>query len=265
MTLDITLELVAILVQSGVLGLLAYRRIYKSLPLFSFYIVWLLLLQGMNLCLSRLVSDARMYERAFLLAAIIDAAFMFCVLVELSMSVLKPIRSALPRWTFIIVGALFAFAFVAVWSFARPAGIGQLNLVSQRIIHLDITTTVLQIVFFLAVAAFSQLLSIGWRDRELQIASGLGFYALVGLSVTLMHMNQGAGNADQYHMLDQIVTGSYIVSMVYWVISFAQKVPERREFTPQMESFLLALAGQARTTRMAMTSSSEFKKGKLRD
>ena len=181
------------------------------------------------------------------------------------MSVLKPIRSSLPRWTFLLVGGLFALIFTLVWPLAKPPGIGQWNHTSQHIIQLDITNSVLWIVFFLVIAGFSQLLSIGWRDRELQIATGLGFYSLVSLSVTLLHMNQGAGNSYQYHYLDVAASGSYVLSMVYWIVSFAQKEPERREFTPQMESFLLALAGQARSTRLAMTGSSGFKKGKNGD
>jgi hypothetical protein len=263
MNLDVAFELVSAFIQIGVIASLVFRKIYKTLPLLSSYLVWALLAQGLSLILPRFANVN--FERAFLTISTIDAAFMFCVLVELSMSVLKPIRSSLPRWTFILVGGFFAAAFVLVWSFAKPPDLGRWGPVTQHIIHIDITTSVLQILFFLALAGFSQLLSISWRDRELQVATALGFYALVGLSVTLMHMNQGAGNADQYHRLDQIVTGSYIASMVYLIVSFAQKVPERREFTPQMESFLLALAGQARTTRMAMTNSSEFKKGKLRD
>jgi hypothetical protein len=43
------------------------------------------------------------------------------------------------------------------------------------------------------------------------------------------------------------------------VVSFAQKEAERREFTPQMRSFLLAAAGAARTTRVAMTESRKEK------
>jgi hypothetical protein len=42
-------------------------------------------------------------------------------------------------------------------------------------------------------------------------------------------------------------------------VSFAQKEAERREFTPQMRSFLLAAAGAARTTRVAMTDSRDDK------
>jgi hypothetical protein len=190
---------------------------------------------------------------------------MFCVLVELSMSVLKPIRSSLPSWTFLLIGGLFALVFILVWPFAKPAEVGQWNLPSQYIIRLDITTTVLRIVFFLVLAGFSQFLSISWRDRELQIATGLGFYALVGLSVTLIHMNLGASNSYQYHYLDEVSSGSYIISLVYWIVSFAQKVPERREFTPQMQNFLLALAGQARSARITMSGSPEFKKGKNTD
>jgi hypothetical protein len=80
------------------------------------------------------------------------------------------------------------------------------------------------------------------------------------LSAALLHTNQAVGNATllaQYHLLDQLVAVSYVCSIVYWGFCFAQKVPERREFTPQMQSFLLAVAGSARSTRIALTSDSE--------
>jgi hypothetical protein len=42
---------------------------------------------------------------------------------------------------------------------------------------------------------------------------------------------------------------------MYWAFSFAAKEAERREFTPQMQSFLLALAGTARTARVTFVDS----------
>jgi hypothetical protein len=49
------------------------------------------------------------------------------------------------------------------------------------------------------------------------------------------------------------------------MVCFAQKVPERREFTPQMQNFLLAVAGNARTARIALANSSaEPKNDRLR-
>jgi len=108
------------------------------------------------------------------------------------------------------------------------------------------------------------LLSIGWRDRELQVATGLGFYSFISLSASLLQMNLGTTveTVQKYQLLNEVPVASYVLCSIYWIVSFAQKVPERREFTPQMEQFLLAVAGNARTTRVAMRDSSEFKKKK---
>ncbi|MDR5728885.1 MAG: hypothetical protein RB191_15810 [Terriglobia bacterium] len=115
------------------------------------------------------------------------------------------------------------------------------------------TTSILRILFFLVLAGLSQLLSIGWRDRELQVATGLGFYSLVSVAVEMAHSHQTMGA--QYRLLNQIVVASYVLSLLYWAFSFAQKEAERREFTPKMEQFLLALAGNARAIRLSMASS----------
>jgi hypothetical protein len=189
---------------------------------------------------------------------IIDSIFMFCVMIEVSMSVLKPIRELLPRWAIFAVGLLFAIGSAAAWMLVKFPGFDKLSGPFQVIVHIQLTSSLVRIVFFLLLAGFSQLLSIGWRDRELQIATGLGFYAIASLSVTLSHMNQGASPAldSQYHLLDQLVSASYLCSIGYWIFSFAQKVPERREFTPQMQNFLVALAGNARSTRIAMDGKS---------
>jgi hypothetical protein len=120
-------------------------------------------------------------------------------------------------------------------------------------VHLQETFSILRILFFLGLAGCSQLLSIGWRDRELQIATGLGFYSLVSLAVWMHHSGQATG--PQYHLLDQMVSVSYVCSLAYWLVSFATKEAERREFTPQMQSLLLAMAGTARGARVALNDS----------
>lgn len=267
MTLDTatSLEVGSFAVQAIVIGLVIFRRIYKTLPLFSSYLIWLLLIQGASAYIENQHPSSHIFEPIYFAASIIDTTLVLCVLIELSISVLKPIRASLPSWTFIAMSGLLIGAFLVIWPFAKPPGLSGLQPITQHIVHLDITASVLRILFFLALAGCSQLLSLGWRDRELQIATGLGFYSLVSLSVTLLHMNQGASTEDAkriYHLLDEVVAASYLVSMFYWVVSFAQKVPERREFTPQMQSFLLALAGNARATRLGMTSAAELKKSK---
>jgi hypothetical protein len=43
--------------------------------------------------------------------------------------------------------------------------------------------------------------------------------------------------------------------LLYWFYSFAQQEVARREFTPQMQSFLLTVAGAAHSSRVALSES----------
>lgn len=248
------------LAQAILIGLVLFRRTYKTLPIFSSYLVWSFFSDPIEILLIRHFQGAGL--RIYLASAILDSIFMFCVLIEVSMSVLKPLRAWLPVWMMGAIGLLIAMAGGLSWQLVSFPGLpGDY----QTLGHLQLTVAAVRVLFFLVLAGFSQLLSIGWRDRELQIATGFGFYAIASLFVALLqlHMNQAAGTPElkqQYNLLEAIVAGSYVCSLVYWSVCFAQKAPERREFTPQMQKFLLAVAGNARGTRIAMASSSSESK-----
>jgi hypothetical protein len=55
--------------------------------------------------------------------------------------------------------------------------------------------------------------------------------------------------------LNQVGVASYLCSLIYWIVSFAQKEEVRQEFTPQMRSFLLTVTGFARASRVALADS----------
>ncbi len=266
MTLDTKLFIAGLIAETAVVALSLFRRIYRTLPLFAAYLIWSLLADTGEYLLVRLFPPTALHPnndlRIYTIGAIIDAIFMFGVLLELSMSVLRPMRASLPRWVAPVIGFLIVLISAAIWPFAKSPGFEHIVNLSRLQIHLQLTLSVLRILFFLALAGLSQLLSIGWRDRELQIATGFGIYSLATLSASLLHTSQTVGNAAmdmQYHVLDQMASATYICSMIYWCVCFAQEVPERREFTPQMQNFLLAMAGSARSTRIALTHTAESK------
>ena len=259
MTLEFKLELLAEVVQAIVIGLLIYRKTYKKLPLFFCYNLFLLVLTGASLSLPAHY-PINLQLKIFDAAEIIDALFLFCVLVELSMSVLSPIRSKLSSRSVFIVAGAFAVALALIWPFAKPPGFSRLDHLSQIQVHVDVATSALRIVFFVALAGFSQFLSLSWRDRELQLGTGLGFYALVSLTATMLKMNVGTATAeaaDTYHRLDQMQVGGYIGALMYWAVCFAQKVRQRQEFTAQMEDFLVSMVGGARLMRVSLRDSSK--------
>jgi hypothetical protein len=254
MGLDNTIWLAGILIEAVVVGLLFYKRIWRLLPLFCVYLVWDLLSNVGDFAARHFLHSAfTSYLTIYLVETVIDSVLQFGVLVELTWSVLRPIRSSLPRYTLLFITILVLGVGAVVWPFAAAPGVGHYAQF-RLIVHLQQTVSILRILFFLALAGCSQLLSIGWRDRELQVATGLGLYSLVSLGVTVVQAQQTKGT--MYGQLNQFVVGAFICSLLYWVFSFVQKEAERREFTPQMQSFLLAMAGAARANRTALAESS---------
>ena len=201
------------------------------------------------------------YAGAYLTQAVIESVLEFALLVEIAWSVLRPIRDSLPRRTLPIIIVLVVALGAAVWPFAGLHLLADLTPTIRGIVHVQQTAAILRILFFLLLAGFSQLLSIGWRDRELQVVTGLGIFSLVSLLAAMMHTRETS--VMQYGHLNQLVIASYLCSLAYWAFSFGQKEAARREFTPQMQSFLLAVAGAARAERSALaesTSSSHRRK-----
>ena len=248
MTLDNKLWLATVVTELAIVALLAYRRVWRTLPVFCIFCVWGLLSDAGNYIVQQYFAQS--YTTVYFIETIVDSALEFSVLVELAWSVLRPIRASLSRKTLLVVAVLNVAAAVALWPFSGIRDLGHYPPIWRDLVHLQQTTSFLRVLFFMLLAGCSQLLSIGWRDRELQVATGLGFYSIVSMAVTVLQSHQGMGQ--QYVHLNQFVSASYVLSLAYWAFSFATKEAERREFTPQMQSFLLAMAGTARTTRIAL-------------
>jgi hypothetical protein len=261
MSLDNALWLSGVVAQAAVVGLLLYRRVWRSLPVFCVYCAWDLFSSAGAYAILRFFPAS--YLTAYLAETVVGSALEFGVLVELAWSVLRPYRTFLPRGALVIVGGLVVALGAAIWPFATIPGFSYLPAEWHFLLRLLQTNAILRVLFFLALAGCGQLLSIGWRDRELQVATGLGFYSLVSLAVAMLHTHLMTGS--QYTHLNQVVVASYICSLLYWVFSFAQKEAVRREFTPQMQNLLLAVAGAARSTRVGLTDSIADRSRKSRE
>jgi hypothetical protein len=244
--------LAATLAEVVVIVLLFRRHMWRTLPIFCCYCVWDL---SSNLAVYAIGQyKPAIYFEIYFTQTVLDSALLFCVLVELAWSVLRPLRSSLTRRSLVILVVILLVAGAIIWPFATLSGL--VHVASKQFLvyaQLQQTVSILRILFFLVLAAGSQWLSLSLRDRELQVATGLGFYSIVSVMASILQARQAT--ASQLENLNRFVVASYICSLLYWAVSFAQKEAERREFTPQMRSFLLAAAGAARTTRVAMTDS----------
>jgi len=249
-------------VEAAIIGLLIYRRVWRTLPVFCVYVVWGLGSDIFNYIIQRRTSGpaSHGYLIAYLVTQVLDSALQISVLIELAWSILRPLRPSLSKRALPLVVLLILVVCAAIWPFSGAERLSEMPALWRNIVRLEQTTAILRILFFMALAGCSQLLSIGWRDRELQVATGLGIFSFVSVSVDVWRQHIELG--PKYNGLNQIVVASYVVSLLYWAFSFAQKEAERREFTPQMQSFLLAVAGTARSARMNFDDADSEKRRK---
>ncbi len=239
------LAIMGIVAQAALIAMFVWKRTYRSLPVFFFYIVSGLAGDSMVLILRTLMHSRSLYP--FEIETYIDLLFQYLVLIELAWSILRPIQRLLPKGFLLGISLIIAAAAVLTWPLS---GIKEaLGFPWQLLIalHAQRSFAILRIAFFLVLACCSQFLRIGWRDRELQVATGLGFYSLVSLAGTIVHSHQSSGW--QYFYVDVAIACSYLLSLVYWSYSFAQQETARREMTPEMQSFLLGMADVIRQQR----------------
>jgi hypothetical protein len=249
--MDLVLTGCVVLAEAVLVLLLVRVHVFGTFPAFFLFACWNLASEVIVNGLEHLYPLAafRIYE----VSMVIDSAMIFAVLVELTWSVVRPIRSSLPKRSWIVIAILIALTGLLLWPLAGLTIPNYLTSEGGVFFRLQQTFAILRVVVFLGMVAFSQLLAIGWRNRELQIAAGLGFYSVVSLAITIVHTHQAVGS--QYHWLDDIGVVGYLSAVAYWVLSFATKEMERQEFSPQMQNFLLIIGGTAKTSRTALKDS----------
>ncbi len=241
--------------EAALVALLLYRHAWRTFPFFLSYNAWALI--GGLAAVVVFHRYQSSYATWYLVQTILDSTLLFGVLIELAWSILRPVRASLSRRALIPVIILILAAGAAIWPFASLSSLAGTSRETHLIMHLQQTVSIMQIIFQLALIGSSQLLSIGWRDREFQIATGLGFYSVCDIAAAALHTHETS--VMQYRHLDQALIGTWVCCLIYWILSFARQEAERRAFTPEMQRLLLAAAGAAHSTRVALTESQTAK------
>ncbi len=234
------------------------RKEWKGHAVFTVYIIWSILSDGAFFYLD--VRHRNLSLTPYIIELTIDSILQFCVITEIAWSAIKPLRNALPKGFFLVVPVLLLGIGAFCWPFASLVVPDDLLPHGHLMLVLNQTVSILRIAFFVLLASFSQFFSIGWRDREMQIASGLGFYAAISLIVAMIHSHGMVG--PQYHWLDLVTSFGYLGTLAYWVVCFSIKEPERKKISPQMQHFLVSIGGAARAERFALEAAVGQNRGK---
>jgi hypothetical protein len=240
-----TVGLLGLVAEISLFVVLIARRQYKNFPVFTVYI-------GFNL-LSDLVISALMVAlpphagRSLALGLLpLQYLLELGVLLEIAWNVLRPVHVSLPAGSIRIFIGSVALALVCgtllAWHVDGTGG----KLEDYRA-PLDLTFGLLRMLIFAVTAGFAQLLGVGWRNKVLQLATALSFYSTVNLVVNLMQRYSGRSMG-----LQRIGSVAYALELCFLLWAFTTKEVRRGEFSPQMEQFLVTLAGRAKLARTAL-------------
>ena len=214
MTVDSIFAFAGVQSEAVLLVLLLWKRIFRTLPVFAAYICCSLGTDFVGWMITNYFP--KWYIHFFIVNTIVDAAFFLWILSELARNVLRHNRAdPLPRP---IVLALFVLIGLLTWSLAQWTVPPHPSLIWQLAMRCYQAAAVLQVAAFLTLAVWSSLKGLRWPDRELHVATGLGFYAVVALAVVVLQTHQLIGQ--RYHRVSSLAPASYLGVLVYWVVYF---------------------------------------------
>jgi hypothetical protein len=238
----------------GVLGLvleivlfvvLVARRQYKNYPVFTLYIGFNLL-SNIGIGALMLVLPPHVGRSLSLSLLPLQYLLELGVLLEIAWNVLRPVHISLPAGSIRVFLGSVALALVCGTLLAWQLD-GTGDKVQNLKAPLDLTFGLLRMLIFVVTAGFAQLLGVGWRNKVLQLATALSFYSAVDLVVSLVQRYYGRSLG-----LQRVRGVALLLEIGFLVWAFTTKEVRRREFSPQMEQFLVTLAGRAKLARTAL-------------
>ncbi len=229
----------------GLFAILLIRRQYKVYPVFFTYIAFNLL-SDFGLSALAAAYPPHVVRSANLTLLPLQYLLELGVLFEIAWNVLRPVHVSLPKPTIRVFITLIVIALLAGTLLAgRVHDTG--NRVTDLEATLNLTIGLLRMLIFTATAGFAQLLGIGWKNKVLQLATALSFYSAVDLIVSLAERHAGASDT-----LEPFRALAYLLEIGFLIWAFTTKDVVRREFSPQMQQFLVTLAGRAKDARTAL-------------
>jgi uncharacterized membrane protein len=217
------------------LAVLLKQRLYRTFPLFCVFIAYSCLSDiGLFVLYSQHTSNVTAY-RTYSLSGGVDILLQIGLLLEIGRNVLNPVKRSLPRASLYIFGAMLVAASGITVLFARHSAPAEADRWAQYFMHISYAVAILRLLIFSAIAGFSQMLGIGWKNHVLQIATGLLGYSIVAL----------------FHLHDQFRIISWCMVLGYWSYSLSRVEAARKEFSPKMAEFLISMSEVARNNRTA--------------
>jgi hypothetical protein len=249
---------IGLLLQASLCFVIFRKRLARLYPIFVLYLLlnlaedpisWLLMVGG----------DA--YRRYYFVVTILDYILQLLIVFEIGRNVFRPSKRSLPFPIVPVATVGILLCAIIAASFAPQVQAADAERLVQVSLQVTLGLAILKLLLFAALAAFAQVLGIGWKSHVLQLATGLAFYAgvslLIQISSSHVSITEEKGYIAHLSRLMQIQSIAYNLTLAFWIWAFSRNEAPRKDFTPQMQEVLVTIAQSAKRTRLAVTRSTD--------
>lgn len=231
---SIALAISATTAEVLLLGILLSRGAARQVPAFVGYVYWLIL---SDIALYAALG-LNVYMRVFPVEVWCDGMVLFVVLFDLARSVLRPLPRIASRSILLLLFGIMAAAAPLLWRISDAWSQDGWSEAWHSVMRMQMTLSLLRILFLILLGGLVQFLvnhfvRVGWGERELQIASGVGIYALASLAASLLQTHHWSAAVTV--AIQEGVSSIFFVVLIYWIAAFSRQPVEVAGMLPVSE------------------------------
>jgi hypothetical protein len=257
-TFDLVGVAIGLLLQASLCIVIFRKGLARLYPIFLIYLFSNLVVDSLSWVWA---GNGVPYRRYYFTVTMLDYVLQLLIVFEIGLNVLRPSKRSIPFPIFPIATVAVLLSAIIAASFSEPVQSGGPEHLIRISLQVTLSLAVLKLLLFAVLAGFAQVLGISWKSHVLQLATGLAFFAGVSLLVQIgsSHVSPLDGPAYMSHLvrLNEVQSGAYILTLIFWIWAFSRNEAPRKDFTPQMQEVLVTIAESAKRTRLAVTRSGD--------
>lgn len=206
------------------LGITSWRDTARNVPTFLVYLYWVVLGDiAVGLCYYHVAMNTYVIIDGIQSAS--EGLLLLAVLFDLARSLVRLLPVAVSRGLLKLFGVVTIGAGAIIWWVSDSWALLSYDRGFHLLLREQLTSSLLRVLLLLLIGILSQFLSryslpVGWGERELQIATGMGIYALASLAESLATTYQSSLTRAAFVRIHVSMGLIYIMCLIYWIVCF---------------------------------------------
>lgn len=212
------------------LGIVTLRGAARNVPTFLVYLYWAFLGDiAVGLCYYHVAMNT--YVTIVGIQSASETILLVAVLLDLARCLVRPLPVMVSRGVLWLFGLVTIGAGAIIWWASNSWALLSYDARFHWLLREQLTSSLLRVLLLLLIGILAQFLSkyslpVGWGERELQIATGMGIYALASLAESLATTYQSSLRPAAFVRIYVSINLIYIMCLIYWIVCFSRSAGE---------------------------------------